>query len=508
MLRVFTIFFAALLISLPMQAAPTVTIEGAVSNPQPVTGETITFDVVLRNNGPGAIRHVSVYADVEGALLLEQRGSLSAQLLNPGEELRYSRDVRIGNSVDKALALARITTYQYGNTRTLALREVRIEIPVRRAPSVSDLAVDMAAQPPTTEVGEPVIYTTTVSNFGPDPAVDIIVASHDPFGYAHLPADVEGAQCDAFAFYETRCRIGYLPAGGQTTIRYSRGLVTAPTQETRTVSVTAANSFDPNAGNSSLQRNILFGLSSEIARVLLPIVTPVALRGAHDSRWYSSVSVFLDSDEEAFVFPVLHECQITCVRPPLQGDFVPRRRRWHPLLASSARNPGYLLRVEAHRLDEMAFALRLVEANRTGTASVTVSLPVVTDEELITGRLQLIDIPAGQQFRQTLRVYHPDADGTRVRVRIYGETTPFVEEVLAELTLELAAEPREPQYNVGLPVHPGYAQLDVRSALSVDAAPQRLRVEIEPLSPDTRYWAFVSATDNRTQYVTIIAPEP
>jgi hypothetical protein len=32
-------------------------------------------------------------------------------------------------------------------------------------------------------------------------------------------------------------------------------------------------------------------------------------------------------------------------------------------------------------------------------------------------------------------------------------------------------------------------------------------VEIEPLDPTTRYWAFASITNDETQHVTIVSPE-
>jgi hypothetical protein len=39
------------------------------------------------------------------------------------------------------------------------------------------------------------------------------------------------------------------------------------------------------------------------------------------------------------------------------------------------------------------------------------------------------------------------------------------------------------------------------------ATGERVRIVVEPLEPDTPYWAFVSITNNETQHITISTPK-
>ena len=55
--------------------------------------------------------------------------------------------------------------------------------------------------------------------------------------------------------------------------------------------------------------------------------------------------------------------------------------------------------------------------------------------------------------------------------------------------------------------YPGYGEVNpaVIPGVSKDAL---LRVEIVPLTAGLRYWAFASVTNNATQHVTTVTPQP
>jgi len=48
------------------------------------------------------------------------------------------------------------------------------------------------------------------------------------------------------------------------------------------------------------------------------------------------------------------------------------------------------------------------------------------------------------------------------------------------------------------------APAQFRVLLAKDAA---VRVEVTPMTPGSRYWAFVSATNNTTNHVTLVTPQ-
>jgi hypothetical protein len=47
---------------------------------------------------------------------------------------------------------------------------------------------------------------------------------------------------------------------------------------------------------------------------------------------------------------------------------------------------------------------------------------------------------------------------------------------------------------------------DLTAAFPQLASAQLLRIVLDPVSADLRFWAFVSVTNNETQHVTVITP--
>jgi hypothetical protein len=57
-----------------------------------------------------------------------------------------------------------------------------------------------------------------------------------------------------------------------------------------------------------------------------------------------------------------------------------------------------------------------------------------------------------------------------------------------------------------LPEYPGYAQVTDLSTLAPLGDVERLRLEVEPVTPGLRLWAFVTVIHNETQHATVITP--
>jgi hypothetical protein len=58
-------------------------------------------------------------------------------------------------------------------------------------------------------------------------------------------------------------------------------------------------------------------------------------------------------------------------------------------------------------------------------------------------------------------------------------------------------------------VHPGYAEYTgLNDLLRLEIPlPPNVRIDVEPLTAGSRYWAFVSITNNDTQRVTTVTPQ-
>jgi hypothetical protein len=119
--------------------------------------------------------------------------------------------------------------------------------------------------------------------------------------------------------------------------------------------------------------------------------------------------------------------------------------------------------------------------------------------------LNLTDVPTGDTFRSMLRIYDFDPIGfdppRLVRVRVYaiGPPRPGGDPLLLETTYPLEAHPSDPFTEAPMATIPLWTIDELMNA-------GRIRIEVEAQTPDLRFWAFVSATNNETQHVTIIAP--
>ena len=117
-----------------------------------------------------------------------------------------------------------------------------------------------------------------------------------------------------------------------------------------------------------------------------------------------------------------------------------------------------------------------------------VRLSEFSQEEIV-----LLNVPVDARFRNTLRIYSPDAGNVQV-------TVDNVEHAVA---LQPGRDPFEPSYAM----FTNFPQPEANG-------PTRIRVKIAPLTPITsppsptpRIWAFISVTNNTTQEITTITPD-
>lgn len=241
-------------------------------------------------------------------------------------------------------------------------------------------------------------------------------------------------------------------------------------------------------------------LERRFERVLLPVWVPGVLVGA-GSAWRSSFFAYNDSDEEVEFIPniwFIDPLPPRSVLPP-RVTTMPRMLCEPPMSANIFRAiPSRVVFVEREKVTSVAMNLTV-----TGPAG-ELDVPVVREHEFRQGRIQLLNVPFEPNQRLTVRVYDPDAQpGARAIVRLYSHnSTPLLQEVVVDFrTLS-------PEFCfTNVPSYPNYAEINRRGE-SVAQLPQfqRLRIEIEPLTPGLRIWAMATVTDNETQNVRLIAP--
>ena len=243
---------------------------------------------------------------------------------------------------------------------------------------------------------------------------------------------------------------------------------------------------------------------------LLPIYLQSARPGAIGSQWVTELSARNEGETQAQFFQ--RECAFFCDCPGQIGTCVPGDGAApHTLMRTSIQgdfnpnNRGIFVYVSKNAAP--AFQLRVRDLSRS-TESWGTELPIVRSGEFRSTPIHLLDVPLTEGFRQHLRVYgasSPSGAGV-VRVRLYATDT---NDVVAERLLSLVPPNGEHEIPAegSRPALPSYADITPLTSVLATAGPDRVRVEIAPVTPGLRFWAFVAITHNQTQHVTLVTPQ-
>ena len=241
---------------------------------------------------------------------------------------------------------------------------------------------------------------------------------------------------------------------------------------------------------------------AEYDKVLVPLPL-IETPGAFGSLWKTRVTISNLGDTSVDV-QGYGECGVPCTPAA-----IPPRGTVNVSNMPRSDVPAAFLFVEKGRRDDLSIMVRVFDQSREHlTWGATV--PVITRRELFAGPFGIGDVPAGEEFRSTLRLYDFDAaTPARVRVRIFriSGLGPTVPEPATpdELLTELEPAFTTPVQGGGIAGHPGYAAVPLWLLPQVAGA-GRVRIVVEPLDSTGDYWAFVSTTHNATQHVTVLPP--
>lgn len=251
-------------------------------------------------------------------------------------------------------------------------------------------------------------------------------------------------------------------------------------------------------------------------KILLPLVVEESISGAYGSKWITRIAV-LNHGPRPVVLDnyIVFECLILCdsfrLTPP-GITFYPKFR----VDNTSYEVEGYFLHTTREDLPWVDVKIHVQDISRQSLTWGT-EIPAVPETEAFTAELPLIDIPIGPRFRSLLRVYDFDPDvrtklGARIAYRIYG-IRPLLQSPRDSATgnipvpADTLIASGELSFRVQRfgPFGPSSTRLDVSSIPAVQGY-ERIRIELSPLTPGLRYWAFVAVTNNETQHVTTITP--
>ena len=236
-------------------------------------------------------------------------------------------------------------------------------------------------------------------------------------------------------------------------------------------------------------------------QVLLPIHFDGVLHGAHGSEWTTSLWIRNNGSSPVTIAP--WACSEACppVIPWTHSIESNRSLRDLAPLDLSDGNPSRVLYLSQAESADVSFSLRFADRSR-GLIDAGIDLPVIRESESLYAAAQLFSVPLRPEFRVLLRLYELGDNSSRFRVTIYAQSERDDEPAIHSQELT-ATVPQGPFREKA-----GYAQLDLTGLLQLEKAwPENARIQIEPLTADSHFWAFASVTNNDTQIVTLVTPQ-
>lgn len=236
-------------------------------------------------------------------------------------------------------------------------------------------------------------------------------------------------------------------------------------------------------------------------KVLLPILLSGTASGAGGSQWQTEFRLRNVGDTPLRVAPYVCE-PAPC--PPvfpstyvlLPGASLPKAARF----STTRGNPSQMLYVSEPAT--VAAGLRVSDISRSAWNAGT-DVPVIREHELLTAATQLVNVPLdATRSRILLRVYDVDQSSAEFSVNFYRDDDDAAEPVYR--TSVTATTPQQPPFRT----EAAYGELDITRLLHLRLAwPSTARIEVIPRTRGSRYWAFVSLTNNETQLVTLVTPQ-
>jgi Domain of unknown function DUF11 len=478
-----------------------------------VTGERITITARVRNDGPGDAANATVVISMNGvaqALSASAPADWRCAAGNP----TLCRAAALPRFTEAAIEVTMLAPAEARPVSVFAIASSSTpdpnapnnqhSVPLSLSAASANAELSLIHVSPVEEVvrpGSPARVELAVKNDGPDAArnVHLSIGFNGEIGGT---AEGNGWTCSTVSVSQIRCVRTSLAPGE---IAPFTAHFTAPDAEVATplyVQTHAEENRESNTRDNFAIATIFSGAADAWQRMLLPL-TATNIPGANGAMWKSSLGILIRSDEPIEIRPGACELvPVTCFPPP-----IPLRRPFEAHDASLIVDPavtGQFLYVRAADASKIHFSTRAYDAARAGETSGA-EIPVVHEHEFRTSTISLLNLPVSPDYRHTLRVYDADARASAsVIVRLFASdaTTP-----LAERVFTLAAPtPARRTTTALLPVHPGYLQLDLGEAFGLSGA-RAVRVDVVPVTPGLRLWAFVSITSNRTHHVTTVTPQ-
>lgn len=218
-------------------------------------------------------------------------------------------------------------------------------------------------------------------------------------------------------------------------------------------------------------------------RVLIPVIYEGS--GLNESRWTTDVWVMNGATYDI---------------PFLRGP-VPQLAREQIRKINTFAPNGFVLYPAKGGTDEVSVNVLVRDLSKQSEAFGT-ELPAVRERDFETRRVLLLNVPSDPKYRLTLRVYSFDPLPGMNTVQYWLHTLESGEQATF-WTAQLNPPRHENE--------PWSATIDLMTAHPEIVNKGPLSLTVKPVRTDLagpRFWAFVTVTNNQTQHVTAITPNP
>lgn len=236
-------------------------------------------------------------------------------------------------------------------------------------------------------------------------------------------------------------------------------------------------------------------LSAETERVLLPIFTPPVF-GANGSRFHTELYIGNPGTTPVTIYAVASPCNILCIPPdPVELIMLAPGAHIAPGDISLNGKPGRFIFLDGDDVDPISMNLRVRNISDKAV-DYGVEIPVVRENEFRINEIVFYGVPSDPNFRNMLRIY--TIAPIDVLITVGSELTHDPLPVRVRLTG--GEDNLDPAYGVFTAFPKQVGAVTVRIVADPDFV-SLLPIEI-PL------WAFISVTNNTTNAISTITPQP
>lgn len=225
-------------------------------------------------------------------------------------------------------------------------------------------------------------------------------------------------------------------------------------------------------------------------RILVPLLTP-PVHGAYGSEFHTELRIANRGTRDAVIHGLFPMCNLS-VCPPVEFTLLHRTGRLETADMELNGGPGRFLYLSEPDLATLAMNLRVHDVTRSALNFGT-EIPIVRESEFTRDEIMLTGIPGDSRFRRTLRIYATKPVSLRLRVGDAPE------------------QPIEVDGGDGLYL-PSYAYVelpdgDTTYSITIYPEPCLLGAPCPGIG-ESDFWAFVSVTNDDTQLISTITPQP